>query len=193
MEEKQILSSKLVREAKKQIHTIWKEENVTDCRLFVNRNGQSALVNGGYHEDGVDAITIGLSRDYAYFLRLVEEGVFSGDFLRFIKFTIYHEIGHKKDQERVRLKQERSRIRRKMFTVETEEEWETLRQLVWEKTFEFEMNAWNYAERYLTSDEHADFRSVVFNCISDYHRYWSESSNLYFRPSVLKVLEESIS
>lgn len=186
------LSKSLEKQARGTAYDIWKKERLSDCDFFVNRKGLSALVNGGFSEGGSDAIIIGLERDYQQYIMLQNKGVFEGDFNRFVKFTVYHEIGHKSDTVRLELKRQRSAFRREMFNAKDLNHWEGLRKAVWDKTFEIELNAWNYAERFLESDEHDDFRSLRYHCIVLYYEDWLKQSEIHFCPFHIVINQKEL-
>lgn len=187
------LTKSAERQAKKTAFAIWKKVCLPDCDFYVNRKGASALVTNGFSAGGNDVIIIGLERDYHQYITLQTKGVFKGDFNRLIKFTVYHEIGHKLDATLQELKQQRSTLRRKMFSTNNSDHWEFLRKAVWEKTFEIELNAWNYAERFLESDELEDFHSFRYNCIVMYYDDWLKQSEIHFLPSHITIKEKDFS
>lgn len=189
---KKFLSKRTEKEARDTAFAIWRKNPLPEYDFFVNRKGISALVTGGFSEKKQDAIIIGLERDYKQYIAMQEKGVFTGDFNRLIKFTVYHEIGHKLDADRLELKRQRSAFRREMFNAKDLNQWEMLRKAVWDKTFEIELNAWNYAERFLESDEHDDFRSFRYNCIVLYHEDWLKQSEIHFRPSYIAINEKEL-
>ncbi|PLS19038.1 hypothetical protein CVD28_01135 [Bacillus sp. M6-12] len=174
------LDKKMYRDICDLTKQIWESQEVENCKLFINKKGNSALVHGGFDKSGTNAIMIGLSQDYEHYEKLVLTEQFKGSFLQLVKFTIYHEIGHQKDTLLATIKQERSKIRRSMFQAPDKETWEKLRDEVWKKTYELEMNAWNYVLPYLSMNEKEDFNAYVQYCIKGHKEDWYQHSCKHF-------------
>lgn len=183
----------LLKEAHSLIQEIWANDQVNDCKLHIFERGGSSLINGGFNRNGLNSIHIVLVEEWKHYQHLLTKGLFAGDFLRFIKFSTYREIGYKKDEQHCFIKQQISVIRNQMVEATNQEKWENLRKSVWDKTFEIEMNAWNYAERYLLPEEREDFHSYRYYGITRHYNHWMSNSkiHLYSRYLTEKVSETS--
>lgn len=130
----------------KELTKLFTQQNLENTTLTFENSGFSFFLHQSLNKEGISVVNVDVDADLKIWTKIMNEKGISLDFFEFLQCTLFHEIGHAKDETLLELKEVRFSSRRFMRKANDLEQFKEGYDSYVNAVLTCERNAWAYLD-----------------------------------------------